>query len=55
MPHHSKRRDKLETPKGGQSVNPEAERSLGSGPQDVSDARAKNSGKGKKTADKWNQ
>ena len=24
-------------------------------PQDVSDIRAKNSGKGKKTADKWNQ
>jgi hypothetical protein len=24
-------------------------------PQDVTDARAKNEGKGKKTADKWNQ
>jgi hypothetical protein len=36
-------------------VNPSAESSLRQGPQDTSDARAKNSGHGKKTADKWNQ
>jgi hypothetical protein len=55
MPHHSKRSQKLETPKGEQTVNPAAESSLRHGTQDTSDARAKNSGHGKKTADKWNQ
>jgi hypothetical protein len=34
---------------------PKEQEVLRHGPQDVSDVRAKNSGHGKKTADKWNQ
>lgn len=48
MPRHTKRADKLETPKGGQTVNPGAERSLRHAPQDASNTRTKNSGHGKK-------
>ncbi len=34
---------------------PKRQRILRDGPQDVSSTRAKSSGHGKKTADKWNQ
>jgi hypothetical protein len=42
---------------GGQGVDPDAERKLGAREpsQDVPDPRAKSSGHGQKTADKWNQ
>jgi hypothetical protein len=37
------------------SVKPSEEMRQPGVPQDVTDPRAKNSGHGKKTADKWNQ
>ncbi|MGZ4356642.1 MAG: hypothetical protein ACXVRU_07530 [Gaiellaceae bacterium] len=39
----------------GEMVNKEAEIFTAATPQDVSDVRAKSSGHGKRTADKWNQ
>lgn len=39
----------------GEMANTEHEVFKASTPQDVSSVRAKNSGHGKKTADKWNQ
>jgi hypothetical protein len=57
MPHHNKKADRLQTIPNADEVSPDkdpkeiAER----GSQDVQSVRAKNSGHGKKTADKWNQ
>jgi hypothetical protein len=40
---------------GGPPVEGDQRDLVQQGPQDVGDARRKNSGHGKKTADKWNQ
>jgi hypothetical protein len=40
---------------GGGGVSRDVQESVLHGSQDVSSVRAKNSGHGKKTADKWNQ
>ena len=40
---------------GGSAVDGDQENLYRQGPQDVTSARDKNAGKGKKTADKWNQ
>jgi hypothetical protein len=40
---------------GGPPVEGDQPDLVKQGPQDVRDARSKNSGHGKKTADKWNQ
>ncbi len=39
----------------GSAVGDDQENLYRQGPQDVTSARDKNAGKGKKTADKWNQ
>ena len=40
---------------GGSAVGGDQHNIVQQGPQDVRDSRKKNAGKGKKTADKWNQ
>ena len=40
---------------GGSAVGEDQRNLVQQGPQDVRDSRKKNVGKGKKTADKWNQ
>ncbi len=58
MPHHSKKVDKLQTPtadQGGVSPDADPKEIAQRGAQDVQSVRAKATGHGKKTADKWNQ
>lgn len=43
-----------ETPQGS-SIQGDQDNLIEQGPQDVRDERKKNTGHGKKTADKWNQ
>ena len=52
MSHHPAQEDQSDD-----TVNPAAEQDLfaANRPQDTLDPRAKNAGKGKTTADKWNQ
>jgi hypothetical protein len=44
-----------ETPRGSAVEGDQADLTSAARPQDVRSVRDKNSGKGKKTADKWNQ
>jgi hypothetical protein len=58
VPHHNKKADKLATiPPNADGVSPDKDPKeiLERGTQDVQSVRAKNTGHGKKTADKWNQ
>lgn len=48
-------REQRRHPEGLERPETAQEEILPQGDQDVTDARAKNSGHGKKTADKWNQ
>jgi hypothetical protein len=58
VPHHNKKADKLQTPAAGDDQAPPdtvPADIVQRGTQDPQSVRAKTTGHGKKTADKWNQ
>jgi hypothetical protein len=56
MTKPNRRAQRLESdPNAAQAPTPRTDPGSASTPQDTSDARAKNTGHRKKTADKWNQ